>query len=134
MDNDDDRPGEAGRPARCLDCGTPLGGTPTVDVVIERGDKRRTTVLCDDCATVDCVNCGHEVPVASALTNRGDIWETVEPYECVKCERSVPGADIVELRHESDAQYRKRVCGDCLKEISIPPNIRVVRDVHRHID
>jgi|GEM_PF-7005310 len=128
MATDQGRPDE--RPARCQDCGTPLAGKPTVDVVIERDDKRRITVLCEDCATVDCVNCGHEVPVTSALTDRGDIWETVELYECVKCERAVPSADIVELRHENDAGYRKLVCGDCLQEISIPSNIRVNRDVH----
>lgn len=129
MSGGDDRAEETDRPARCQDCRTPLAGTPTVDVVIRRDDTRRTTVLCEDCARVDCGNCGHGVAVASALTKRADIWETVDLYECVKCGRSVPEADIVELRHENDAQYRKLVCGDCLKEISIPPNIRVVRDL-----
>lgn len=121
---------EDDRPARCQDCGTPLAGKPTVDVTIHRRDTRRTTVLCERCATVECANCGHDVPIDSALTSRGDIWDEVKLFDCVKCERSVPAADIVELTHDNDAQYHKLVCGDCLQEISIPPNIRVNRDVH----
>lgn len=117
------------RPSRCVGCGTPLEGAPTVDVTIRAGDRERTTVLCEECATVDCRSCGSAVPVASALVSRDDIWEQHDLFECTRCEESVTGPDIVELRHENDPSYRKQVCSDCLQEIPIPSNIRVVRDV-----
>ena len=117
------------RPSRCNACGTPLAGKATVDISVRREDRARTTVLCEDCATVSCVGCGHPVPITSALTKRTDIWDTFDLFECVKCGESVPAREIVELRHKENASYRKLVCADCLKDIPIPSNIRVVRDV-----
>ena len=117
------------RPSRCSSCGTPLAGGVTVDITIHRGDAERTTVLCEECAAVSCGSCASRVPVAGALLNRGDIWEETTLYECGRCDESVPGPEIVELRHESDPSYRKRVCEECLQDIPIPANIRVVRDV-----
>ena len=123
MATDDDRP------SRCNGCGTPLTGLTTVDVTVSDGDQERSTALCEDCATVACVGCGHDVPLARALAGRDDIWEVHDLYECTRCEASVPASDIVELRHQEDASYRKRVCAECLQEVPIPGNIRVIRDV-----
>lgn len=119
---------EDDRPTRCRGCGTPLAGTDTVEVTVSREERTRTTVICDDCATVDCVNCGHAVSIAASLSDRSNIWEHHERYQCVKCGESVPGRDIVELRHENDAGYRKLVCSECLQDVPIPWNIRVIRD------
>lgn len=117
------------RPSRCNGCGTPLAGGTTVDITIRTGDQKRTTVLCEKCAAVECRSCGNAVPVDAASMSRGDIWEQQELFECTRCEDSVGGADVVELRHETDPSYRKRVCSQCLQEIPIPSNIRVIRDV-----
>lgn len=117
------------RPSRCSGCGTPLAGAATVDITLRSGDKERRTVLCSDCATVGCRSCGNEVSIGSVLARREDIWESHKLYECVRCEESVPQGEIAELRHENDPGYRKRVCSECLQEIPIPSNMRVVRDI-----
>ena len=118
-----------GRPSRCNGCGTPLAGGTTVDITIDTGDQERSTVLCATCAAVECRSCGNAVPVDAASMSRGDIWERQERFECTRCEAFVARSDIVELRHETDPSYRKRVCSQCLQEIPIPSNIRVIRDV-----
>ena len=116
-------------PSRCHSCGAPLWGTTSVEVSILSGDSERSTALCEGCATVSCASCGHEVPITSALADRGDIWESVTLHECAKCGASVPNTDVVELHHENDPNYRKLLCSECLKETPIPSNIRIVRDV-----
>jgi DNA-directed RNA polymerase subunit RPC12/RpoP len=118
--------GSEDRPARCRGCGTQLAGKTTVDVTVSHGDERRTTVLCEDCATVECASCGHAVPIATALAS---LWRAEDRYQCVKCGASVPSRDVVELRHETNKAYRKLVCSECLPDVPIPPNIRVRRDL-----
>lgn len=118
------------RPSRCSACGTPLGGGTTLDITLHEGGRFRTTALCADCAAVACGSCGSGVPITQALLNRGDIWEEHRLYDCGKCEESVLGSEIVELRNRKDPDYRKRICQECLQELTIPSHIRVVRDVH----
>lgn len=115
--------------ARCVKCKTPLAGKTVVGIVIQTPEERRETVLCEDCAEVECKNCGTTLPLSRLHEHRGSLWESHDLHECSRCGDGVPTSEIVELRHESNPNYRKHLCQDCLDEVPIPANIRVIRDV-----
>jgi len=115
--------------ARCAKCNTPLAGRTVVGVVVQTPEERRETVLCGDCAVVSCTNCGTDLQLDRLHRHEGDLWESHDLHECNRCGEAVPTKDIVELRHESNPNYRKLLCQDCLEEVPIPANIRVIRDV-----
>lgn len=111
----------------CRHCGTSVGRGRGVQVVVREESATRSTVLCPECATLDCRNCGAAVPLMAALQE--DRRGGTHQMTCSRCEAEVPLVDGVEIRREGDPNYRKRVCGDCLGEISVPPGYVVVRDV-----
>ena len=96
-------------------------------VRLRRGNTERSTVLCPDCAALDCGHCGTPVPLTAALDE--DRRGGTHVLTCSRCEENVPLQDMVEIRRENDPNYSKRVCGDCLDEIAVPSGYRVVRDV-----
>ena len=115
--------------ARCAKCNTPLSGGTIVGVVVQTPEERRETVLCGDCAVVSCTNCGTDLQLDRLHKHEVDLWESHELRECNRCGEDVPIGEIVELRHESNANYLKYLCEECLQEVPIPSNIRVIRDV-----
>lgn len=56
------------------------------------------------------------------------MWTATQVVECSRCGGSTSVTDAAELRHKQDKQYRRRLCADCLKEVAVPSDYRVVRD------
>lgn len=111
----------------CRHCGTQVGTGEGVKVLVREGNVERSTVLCEECASLNCSNCGAAIPLAAALDE--DRRGNTHVLTCTRCEEDVLLADMVEIRREGDPHYRKRVCGDCLDEISVPAGYKVIRDV-----
>lgn len=111
----------------CRHCGARVGSDEGVRVLVRKENTARSTVLCPECATLGCQNCGTSIPLSAALDEerRGG----TQIFVCGRCEEEVLVADMVEIRREGDPNYRKRVCGDCLDEISVPRGYKVIRDV-----
>jgi len=111
----------------CRHCGAHVGSGRGVRVEIRKEDVSRSTVLCEECASLNCSNCGASIPLSAALEEERRGASHV--LTCSRCEEDVLLADMVEIRREGDPNYRKRVCGDCLDEISVPSGYQVIRDV-----
>ena len=111
----------------CRHCGTHVGSGKGVRVAVRKGSTEHTTVLCEDCASLNCQNCGAVIPLAAALED--DRRGGTHVLTCSRCEEDVKIAEMVAIHREGDPNYRKLVCGDCLDDISVPRGYRVVRDV-----
>ena len=112
----------------CRHCGQRVGSREEgVKVEVRKGTSTRSTVLCAECASLNCQNCGASIPLDAALEedHRGGSHVMV----CGRCEDEVLLAEMVEIRREGDPNYRKRICGDCLDDISVPSGYKVVREV-----
>lgn len=110
----------------CRDCGTTVEVGVEVTVQIEEG--RDTIVLCEDCAVVTCTSCGSLLELGAVFDKGRRRSASTHFIECSRCGETVPTDNAVELRNDRDMQYRKRICGDCLKEIAVPPGYSIVRD------
>ena len=110
----------------CRDCGTTV--TVGVEVTVQAERKRATIVLCEECAELTCASCGSHVELASVLDKSHRRASSTHFIECSRCGETVSLDNAVELRNDRDLQYRKRICGDCLKEVAVPPGYKVVRD------
>ncbi len=111
----------------CRHCGATVGSGEAVKVEVREANRVRSTVLCADCASLNCGHCGTPISLTAALDE--DQRGGTNVLVCSRCEEDTLLADIVEIRREGDPNYRKRVCGDCLDEISVPTGYKVVRDV-----
>lgn len=118
-----------GEDVRCAGCESPVDVRDAVKIVVRQGDRQHWTVLCDDCAVVRCPDCGTSVDVGGVLSSCEAIWTGQDLHECDRCGERAPTSDVAEIRHETNRAYRKLVCSDCLDEVPIPPNMRVIRDV-----
>jgi len=114
---------------RCQSCERRVDAADAIKIVVERRESLYETVLCEECTPLRCSNCGTSIDVAGLLGSRSGIWSARDLYECDRCGERVPATDAVEIRHKENRSYRKLVCADCLEEIPIPPNMRVVRDL-----
>ena len=110
----------------CHECGTSVKDRSAMMLILREGNQKRSVVLCEDCATLRCGICGSPVPLRSGFEGerRGGTWV----IECSRCGTDVGLEEAVELRHESDPHYSKRICADCLGDISVPEGYIVVRD------
>lgn len=111
----------------CHRCGDDVDLETGVEIRVEQGFTEIRRTFCEECATVGCSHCGIDLPIRSVLAERGTT--STERTECVRCEQTVPLRDAVEIRHSRNRGYRKRVCGDCLDEIAVPPDFKVVREL-----
>lgn len=111
----------------CRACDTPVGRGDAVRVVLREEGTVHSTVLCPDCAVIQCDNCGSAVALSSALEEdrRGGHWTVT----CNRCEENVPLEEALEIRNERDPNYRKIICADCFEQLSVPEGYTVHRDV-----
>ena len=111
----------------CRECGATIRDGSAVMVIQQEGAQRRSVTLCEDCATIQCSGCGSPVSLETAFDaeRRG----STQWIECSRCEDEVGLDAAVELRQKSDPNYSKRICSDCLGEITVPSGYTVVRDV-----
>ena len=114
--------------SRCASCGRSVDVADAVKIVVNEDGEQHWTLLCTECSVVRCTDCGRHVDVGDVLTVREDIWTSRDLYDCVKCGEQFPEPEVVEIRHDNDPSYRKIVCDDCLKDVPIPGNMRVVRE------
>jgi ribosomal protein S26 len=114
----------------CHACGTTVDVEAAVKIVVQRGDEQVWTVLCPDCASVQCDHCGHEVPVEEAVfPASGPEHRSVSTTTCAKCGDQVPMSKAAELRQENDPGYSKTLCPECLGNVGVPPGFYVERDL-----
>ena len=111
----------------CHGCGGEVDLETGVEIRIRRGRTEIRRQFCEECATVGCKHCGIDLPVRSLLADRPP--SRAQRIECTRCEETVPVGEAVEIRHAANRRYRKRVCGDCLDEIAIPPDFKVRREL-----
>lgn len=121
---------KSGTSEHCNGCGRKVGSETVVKISVEQPSDRVSTVLCTECAAVECGNCTAEVSILSAIGDDERIWSDFQLVECDRCGDATPSTESVELRHDQDPLYRRKLCGNCLKEIAVPSGYQVVRDVH----
>lgn len=112
---------------KCHYCSQPV--THGITLSVHAGDDGRTFRLCQDCATLECPHCHTSVRVTELLPETDADGGALSLISCHRCEKPVLLSNAVELRQEDDKQYRKRICGECLEQIGVPPGFRVIRDL-----
>jgi len=113
----------------CRSCGRDVDLETGVEITVKRDRTKTRTLLCERCATVECEDCGSDVPIRAVLPKRTHGSAGFRRVECARCDDAVFAHDAVEIRHTRNRAYRKIVCAECLKRIAIPKGYRVVRDV-----
>ena len=121
-------PGHNQQFSSCKLCGGSVDLETGVELTIERGAERTQVALCADCASVECTRCDNHVSIRSVLEGHGRSGSGHEFVECSRCGEEVRAADAAEIRHTQIKQYRKRVCGECLDQIAVTADYRVLRE------
>lgn len=113
---------------RCQHCRSVVDLASGVKLAIERDGEERTWAFCEDCADSECRHCGGLTPVRTLVATDIERKATGRHVACDRCGDGAPVKNAVELRHPDDPEYQKRVCGDCFRGITVPPEDTVVRD------
>lgn len=111
----------------CMHCSRSI--TTGISIEFHEEDTERSISLCEDCATLDCPHCKADIDFEQILPETGANTSELTKISCQRCDESVALSNAVELRQQDDKQYRKRICGDCLEEIGVPPGFQVIRDL-----
>lgn len=114
---------------RCENCRSAVDLASGVKLSIEHGGEQRTWAFCEDCADIECRHCGGLTPVRTLVAKDLERKATGRQIECDRCGEGASAKNAVELRHPDDPEYQKRVCGDCFKGITVPPDYTVIRDI-----
>ena len=116
-----------GSHARCDRCGSRSEIEEGLKIAVQSDGDEAEWFICGDCSEIDCGQCGARIPVRSALLGEL-IRESGQFIECVRCGTETLDSNAVLLRHKQHNQYRKLICGDCFKDITVPSEYTVIRD------
>jgi len=113
---------------QCGNCRSEVDLATGVKITIKSEGQKQTGALCEECAEVECDDCGGMTSIRTLLEGDIQLLAKSPLIVCDRCEAEWEARDAVEIRHPNDPQYRKRICGDCFKEITVPPDYEVLRD------
>lgn len=117
-----------GSPKRCDKCGSSITSEPGLEIVLVRDGNELPLTFCSDCDEVACPTCGTHISFHSHLFDEHNQGQNPAIIRCDRCEEQTTVSDAIKLRHKNHARYRKIVCGDCFKQITVPSEYTVIRD------